>query len=600
MSATNTNWIMQDDGSVLLRFDKSAHSREAIAATAYKFNDRAVININAQEDYFEVCLQTLPDQNDICLSHLATCFSSEAIDQQVRLDLDERFGHIREIIFEHAFAAPQSISCKKKTEIAWSKYQILPFSFRRMGTNTLLLVNQAGEYLFIHPKDFDTLLNGTQAKNSNLYQNLKSKQFIADGELETSISLLSTKLRTRKAHLRNFTALHMVVLTAYCNCKCDYCQASSMAPEVQSLSMTKETARKVVDMIFCTPSPNIKIEFQGGEPTINWDVLQFIVKYAKRINCKANKHLEFVVCTNLKYISRSMACYLMNNNVAISTSLDGPKYLHDKHRLAHDGESTYDAFRKNLALVNSVMEYSSCSPLLTVTQDHLHHLREIIDEYVRLGFKGIFLRPINPYGLARSKWESLGYPIEDFIEAYKDALEYIININLNGYYFPEYYTTLLLSRILTPFSTGFVDLQSPSGAGINGVIYDFDGSVYPTDEGRMLARMGDDRFRLGNVYTDTYADIFLGSKLRELTRSSCVETLPGCAFCAYQLYCGSDPIRNYVEAGDIIGYRPTSSFCKKNSAIFDHLFNLIYEDHEPYMDVFWSWITNRNLKDIQL
>jgi uncharacterized protein len=162
----------------------------------------------------------------------------------------------------------------------------------------------------------------------------------------------------------------------------------------------------------------------------------------------------------------------------------------------------------------------------------------------------------------------------------------------------EYYTALLLTRILTPFATGFVDLQSPSGAGISGAIYDFDGDVYPADEGRMLARMGDQRFRLGNVHQDPYEDVFCGEVLRELTASSCVECLPGCAWCAYQAYCGGDPIRNYAESGDVIGHRPTSPFCQRNQAIFDHLFELVRANDAEIMDVFWSWITHRALAEV--
>ena len=106
----------------------------------------------------------------------------------------------------------------------------------------------------------------------------------------------------------------------------------------------------------------------------------------------------------------------------------------------------------------------------------------------------VFLRALNPYGNAIKNKESLDYSTEEFVAAYKDVLNYIIELNKSGTNFIECYTTLFLSRILTPFSTGFVDLQSPSGAGISGVIYNYDGKIYPADEARMLSRMGDDYF----------------------------------------------------------------------------------------------------------
>ena len=97
------------------------------------------------------------------------------------------------------------------------------------------------------------------------------------------------------------------------------------------------------------------------------------------------------------------------------------------------------------------------SPLLTITKTNINKLRNVIDEYVKLGFNNVFLRALNPYGNAIKNKESLDYSTEEFVAAYKDVLNYIIELNKSGTNFIECYTTLFLSRILTPFSTGFVD-----------------------------------------------------------------------------------------------------------------------------------------------
>jgi hypothetical protein len=68
--------------------------------------------------------------------------------------------------------------------------------------------------------------------------------------------------------------------------------------------------------------------------------------------------------------------------------------------------------------------------------------------------------------------------------------------NRDGRTFPEIYATLILKKILTPYPTGYVDLQSPAGAGFGVVVYNYDGEVYASDEARMLAEMGDTGFRL--------------------------------------------------------------------------------------------------------
>jgi len=283
----------------------------------------------------------------------------------------------------------------------------------------------------------------------------------------------------------------------------------------------------------------------------------------------------------------------------ISTSLDGPKELHDSHRLSRNGESGYGLFKEKLELARNSVGRERCSALLTVTKSNINRLREVVNEYLDLGFNGIFLRALNPYGRAKSGWEKIGYSIEEFLEVYKDTMEYIIGLNLKGKTFVEFYAALLLQRILTPFSTGFMDLQSPSGAGISGAIYDYDGEVYPSDEARMLARTGDRKFSMGNVDKDRYEDIFNGSMMHKIVQNSCVETLPGCASCAFQMYCGADPIRNYVETEDMVGHRPTSDFCKKNMGIIEYLFEKLRKNDSDVMDVFSSWMTKRSLEEIR-
>jgi uncharacterized protein len=480
-----------------------------------------------------------------------------------------------------------------------ARYLIFPFTFCRMPAQQLLLVNQAGEFIFISSEDFNSFIIGSLDTKSQTFLDLKSKHFVTDTDKDTTVDLLATKLRTRKGFLRNFTALHMVVVTTRCNFCCDYCHASSTPSEQKTGDMSLDTAKKVVNMIFRSPSPTIKIEFQGGEPILNWNVVRKIVEYAEFLNRRVQKGLEFVLCTNLTLVDESILKFLKKHRVMISTSLDGPKELHDAHRISRNAKSGYDLFMKKLELTRNFIARDRCSALLTVTKSNINRLSEVVNEYLDLGFNGIFLRALNPYGRAKSGWEKFGYSSEEFLESYKNTIEYIIQLNLKGRTFVEFYTTLLLQRILTPFSTGFMDLQSPSGAGISGAIYDYDGEVYPSDEARMLARVGDRTFSMGNVDKGRYEDIFNGPMIHKIVQNSCVETLPGCASCAFQMYCGADPIRNYVETGDIVGHRPTSDFCKKNVGIIEYLFEKLRKNDDGVTDVFFSWVTKRSLEEIQ-
>ena len=98
-----------------------------------------------------------------------------------------------------------------------------------------------------------------------------------------------------------------------------------------------------------------------------------------------------------------------------------------------------------------------------------------------------------------------------------------------------------------------------------GVIYYYNGDVYPADEARMLATRGNKKFLMGNVKQDSFYDIFYGKVIKELVYKSCVESLPGCANCAFNIYCGADPIRYYVESESIVGKDIIVVFVKKIS-----------------------------------
>lgn len=478
-----------------------------------------------------------------------------------------------------------------------NSYKIMPLNFERMN-DAVLVTGLAGDYIFLTPSDFDKFVNHKLTLSDNIYMDLKSKQLLADSneELHRNVNMTSTRYRTRKGFLRNFTTLHMMVITVRCNQHCKYCQASCEDETARQFDMKPDTARKIVDFIFQTPSKDIKIEFQGGEPLLNWETIVETVEYAEEINQKIKKNLEFVICTNITTDISDKIPFIKEHNISISSSLDGPENVHNKCRVYKNETGTYKKFIENLGYCRKECGENSVGALMTTTRYSLDKIKDIIDEYVKQKFDGIFLRAINPYGLAEQNKSELGYPIDNFIEMYKQALEYIIELNKKGIFFIEFYTTLLLRRILTHFPTGFVDLQSPSGAGICGVIYDYNGDVYPADEGRMLSKMGDKYFCLGNVHRNSYLEVFNSEALRNIVSSSCLEVMPHCAHCVFSPYCGADPVRNYVETKDIMGDRLNSSFCKKNKAIFEYLFEIIRQNDAETMNIFWSWITGRNIQ----
>lgn len=469
--------------------------------------------------------------------------------------------------------------------------RFLPFQFRYHPNGQVLLVNECGDYSFVPQSTFEDIISGNFTKENRQYFDLQSRLFLEQAENnEFSLQKTAAKYRSRKAYLRDFTSLHMMVVTLRCNQRCEYCQVSCAEHDAHKYDMPVHTALKIVDTIFESPSKSIKIEFQGGEPTLHWDVVKETVLYAKEKQQKSDKVLYFVLCTNLTGITKEQLLFCRDHGICISTSLDGAKPLHDKHRVLRARGSSYDLFIRNLFLAREIVGEDNVDALMTTTAFSLRKLPEIIEEYIALGFNGIFIRSLNPYGFAAEQSGVLGYDMHEFVAAYTEALRHILSINRTRF-FPEHFATILLSRILTPFSTGFVDLQSPAGIGISGVIYDYDGSVYPSDEARMLARMGDVHFNLGNVHRDPYKEIFGGSKLRSIIKDACVEVTPSCAHCVYQAFCGTDPVRNYLESGSEIRKMEGTPFCIKHKGIFDFIFSLLAGMSEEEENIIWSWVT---------
>lgn len=470
-------------------------------------------------------------------------------------------------------------------------YQLLPFRFERFDESRYLLTNNVGEYIFLNNDDFLSFVYGTMNTSSDIFFDIESKHIATTDKIEDVINMLATKFRTKKSILRNFTELHMVVPTLRCNSTCVYCQVARKNLEDHTADMTKKTAKKTVKAIFKSPSQCIKIEFQGGDPSTDFEMVKYIIEEAEWINLVKRRQLEFVICTNITLLDEDKVKYLRKHHCYISTSLDGPKDLHNQNRPLQKDTNNHKIFEEKLSMIRSLWGDNNCiSALMTTSKYSLGHFKEIIDEYLRLGFNSIFLRSLNPYGFAQQYKEKISYPIDDFITNYKEGLDYIIELNKKGTFFVEGFASILLKRILTPFATGFVDLQSPAGVGIAGAIYDYDGNVYVADEGRMMARFKNYYFQLGNVNTDDYLSIFNGEKLHDIISKSCTESLPACSECVFQPYCGADPVRNMSTQGDIVGFRPKSEMCKKTKSIIRYLFELLDKKDKDINKIFWSWI----------
>jgi His-Xaa-Ser system radical SAM maturase HxsB len=477
-------------------------------------------------------------------------------------------------------------------------YRLLPFRFHRIGNEKEILVNECGEFALAPRGTAERVVRKTLSADEELYTTLKAKHFIYDDYSSALLDVLASKYRTKFGFIYGSTKLHIFVVSLRCDHSCHYCQVSRQSVDKGQYDMSQKAARAAVDMMLRSPSQHITLELQGGEPLLAFDTIKFIVTIAKDGAGRLKKDLEIVITSNLAFLTDDILDYCKMERIKLSTSLDGPAFIHNANRPRPGGDShklAVDGIKKARRALGS----DQVAALMTTTQLSLNYPIEIIDEYVKQSLHTIFLRPISPYGFAVKSRHKTGYETDAFLEFYKTGLSHILEINRKGYSLVEIYTKILLQKILSPEGTGYVDLQSPCGAGFNVLVYNYDGDVYATDESRMLAEMRDFTFRLGNVLEHSRAQIFSGPAFVNLLQAASNQSLPGCSDCAFQSYCGADPIYHHATQGDLIGHRATSGFCKRNMRVIEHLFSLLQNSNPEIQAILWGWITERNLAEMR-
>ena len=466
-------------------------------------------------------------------------------------------------------------------------YQLLPFRFERLNDQEVVVTNVAGEFAYLTSDKLSDLVNHRLPVTDPDYGILRSRHFIREEGDAASLELLALKVRTKFSRLRDFTNLHLFVVSLRCDHSCQYCQVSRQSEDKAAFDMTEQTADNALDLVFHSPNTAIKIEFQGGEPLLNFDLIRYVVEKAEQRNVEEKRDLQFVITTTLSLVTDDILEFCRDHKIFLSSSLDGPEDLHNKNR-PRPGKDSHARFVAGLTRARDVIGYDSVSALMTTSPVGITCVRDIIDEYIALGFDSIFLRHLSPYGFALKTKAFQGYNVERWLEFYREGMDYIISLNKAGTRFVEHYSSLILTKMLTSNDPGFIDLMNPSGAGIAAIVFNYDGDVYASDESRMLHEMGDSSFRLGNVHTSSYSDIFTSEALLNTLEDSFTLSIPMCADCAFEPWCGADPVYHHAMYGDILGRKPESEFCKRMMGITKYLLNAM-KDAET-REIFECWV----------
>ena len=454
------------------------------------------------------------------------------------------------------------------------------FNCKKVDNSTVLVTNDLGKYAFLKNNEFRSFLTSRISQDSELHCRLRDLGFIIEPS-DIYSDQLTSQLRDMKSYLFSSTSLHIFVITNACNLNCVYCQAQSH----NAGFMTKETARRSVDIAVQSPSNSLSFEFQGGEPLMNFPIIKEIYEYSQEV--KGEKKIEYTVVSNLSLLTEEMLAFFNEHGITICTSVDGPRDLHNSNRPHLNGISSFDKMSSGLSMLKE--KGIQPSAIQTTTRQSLRYPKEIVRTYHDLGMSGLFIRPLTPLGFAHDRWKAIGYTAGEFISFYREAFDEILRINKEDSCFVEQHALIFLKKILGGYSTNYMELRSPCGAGVGQMAYYYDGNVYTCDEARMVAEAGDELFRMGDVYHDDYQSLVSSSPCKVVCGASIIESLPVCSDCVYQPYCGVCPVINYALDNNIFTKGVKTYRCEVYKGILDCIFEKLRGSEEA-KTIMESWL----------
>ncbi|MCK4884040.1 MAG: His-Xaa-Ser system radical SAM maturase HxsB [Candidatus Diapherotrites archaeon] len=458
-------------------------------------------------------------------------------------------------------------------------YTINDYFVKKIDNNKYFISTNHGSWVILDSDEFYLLKTNELTKNRELLNQLHEKQIIlSEYNLEETAKIYKNKC----SHITNGAKLHIMIPTLRCTNKCTYCHAKSKDENATGYDIDEDTAKQTVDFLFNTPSKELTIEFQGGEPLLNFDIVRYVVDYANSVSKKTNKKVRFALVSNFTKMDEDILNFSISNKIGINTSLDGPKEVHDKNR-KYLGNGTYENVIYWLDYIIKEKKYRSIGALPTPTRYALDYPEEIVDEYVARGLKTVFARYLNCSGFAKRDWNKLGYTANEFITFWSKMLDYTLELNKKKIQIQERWAKTILSTLINPSQTGFTCLGSPCGAILTQIAYETNGDVYSCDESRSI-----ELFKIGNVKNQTYSEIINSSQAQTIASisSGLINT---CDSCVWHPYCGTCPVSLYNSTGNLNTNPKLDSNCLMKKKSFEYIVKKIAKN-DKNTNILINWL----------
>lgn len=347
------------------------------------------------------------------------------------------------------------------------------------------------------------LLRKLQKKYSNVMikegiseiRELEQQGFLFQGPREANSPLENAHFKTR---IVTFT-LNFV---SGCNLQCKYCwNDGGKYVRKNEGKMSKETAKRAIDFLVehSYESDEITVDFYGGEPLLNFEVMKFTIDYCNEIKDRVKRKFDYKITTNGTIMNEDILEFLKSRKLSIGVSLDGPKETHNFNRPYQNGQGSWNKIIANVMTVMDTHEIG-LSIKATLAPRNLNKL-EVFNFLTNMGFSDVEVG----FASERSKLfnENNGFAITDEdVETIKKEYLRFAHFYLKELLEKDNATDVMMSNTIsrvyyeTPKFT-------PCGAGSNNLCVSGAGDLYPC-----MGFVGMEEYKLGDIFSGLVIDKF--------------------------------------------------------------------------------------------
>lgn len=343
-------------------------------------------------------------------------------------------------------------------------------------------------------------------------------------------------------HLKEKTAGVVKALCLHvahtCNLNCAYCFASQGNYHGDRAVMTYEVGKQALDFLVANSGSrhNLEVDFFGGEPLMNFDVVKKLVAYARSIEKECGKNFRFTLTTNGLLIDDEVIDFANREMSNVVLSLDGRKEIHDRYRVDYAGKGSWDRivpkFQK-LVEARGGKNYYMRGTFTHANPDFLEDIRQMLD----LGFTELSMEPVVCAAGDPAELTAEDLPI--VLEQYEQLAQMMLRRDQEGKPFTFYHYMIDLTG-----GPCIYKRISGCGSGTEYMAVTPWGDLYPCHQ-----FVGEEKFKLGNIW-----DGVINTNIQKEFASCNVYAHPECRDCWARLYCSGGCAANaYHATGSVTG-----------------------------------------------